>query len=97
MEKIHAAPERHLRAALVALCDDNRWLEIKMVELLEKLAAKTDEAGKIHGGDGKPALKRKAELDIRVCVRCKAPFSLEDNKDGKPCRYHPGKQFSVAA
>ena len=99
MEKIYAAPDRHLRVALVALCDDDARLETKLVELLGKLAAKTDEVEKVHGGGGgggKPSLKRKAELDIRVCVRCKEPFSVEDNRDGKPCRYHPGKQSLIA-
>lgn len=81
MEKISKAPDKLVRAVLIALCDDSD-VERKAVEYLSSLTAWA-------GNADSRSRKRKAESDIHICVQCKDAF-YDDENVGKPCLFHGG-------
>lgn len=80
IDSIIRLPDFHLRAILVALCDDVQTRN-KAEEYLKDLQ-RADTPAK--------QLARKSLRDIWICVQCKAPFSYQHNTPGS-CSYHPGK------
>ena len=81
IDSIIRLPDFHLRAILVALCDDIQTCN-KAEGYLEDLQDADTPAKQ---------LARKSLHDIWICVLCKKPFSYQDNTPGN-CSYHPGKQ-----
>lgn len=105
MDRLISAPDAHLSAVLVALCDDDRVQARALRYLAELQSYATRLAG--SSGDpppnaapvGEPAtnpLKRKAlapepdQLEIQLCIQCKHAFTPTDNTS-KACAYHDGE------
>ena len=79
MEVFAETSEKHLRAILVALCQDPHILAkaTRMADNLEDAAEQT-------GSDSDMS-----EADLAICCQCEEAFSEEKN-DEDACLYHPG-------
>lgn len=87
MDALNCASESTVRAILFALCADRsvRSNALKMLDQLQptaKLAARTPEYTQLKA-------KRKADVDLAICVQCDEPFSEEHNVS-QACGYHTG-------
>lgn len=79
VERIIRLPDFHLRAILVALCDDTQTCG-KVEQHLDALQ---------DADTPTRQLARKSLHDIWICVQCEKPFSYQHNTPGN-CSYHPG-------
>ena len=81
VETIANAPIYHLRAVLQLVCAES-----------EEARSQAEKSFKdLHVADQLAPVgrKRKAEIPVDMCLRCKEPFYPDANK-GKDCRYHDG-------
>lgn len=88
MDALNCASESTVRAILFALCADRsvRFNALKMLDQLQpsaKLMARAPEYTQLR-------TKRKADVDLAICVQCDEPFS-EQNNTPQACTYHSGE------
>lgn len=81
LDQLMEAPHHHIRAILLALCNDIEVQQTALAHLQSLQDFDTDTSSK--------APKRKAMHEALVCGQCDEVFSDEDNNEGD-CIYHPG-------
>ncbi|KPM36474.1 hypothetical protein AK830_g10087 [Neonectria ditissima] len=77
INQIVNAPEKQVRAILLALCEDDS---------VRHRAGTHYSALQLGASKG----KRKAANDLFICLQCDQSFEKEENEHGD-CRYHPGE------
>ncbi|KAI1761370.1 hypothetical protein GGR53DRAFT_469369 [Hypoxylon sp. FL1150] len=83
------APENVVRAILIALCSDAD-INRKANGYLKKITSKTaSEASKSSDATETNARKRKASVDVSICVQCQQPFYKDEN-NAQACKFHNG-------
>lgn len=92
MERIINASDEVVRKALIAICADSS-IERQAVDVIKQLeehikAASGDVAASTSVSDA--TKKRKAPIDVHICVQCKQTFTEEENSS-EECQYHPGE------
>ncbi len=82
MDVFAETSEKHLRAILVALCQDP-YILAKATRMADNLEDAEEQAttsdSDMSEGD-----------DLAICIQCEDAFSEEKNDD-EACLYHPGK------
>lgn len=79
MDVFAETSEKHLRAILVALCQDPYILE-KATRMADNLEDAAEQAGSDSD---------MSEADLAICCQCEEAFS-EDKNDEDACLSHPG-------
>lgn len=84
MDVFAKTSEKHLRAILVALCQD-----LHILEKATRMADNLEDAAEQAGSDSDMS-----EVELAICCQCEEAFS-ENKNDEDACLSHPGNSPQV--